>query len=354
MLDATLHCLMGDVVPHVRDCLKAGLVPMLRGSPGISKSAVFHMIADEDELLVIDARFAGYDPTDINGFPDLDRETGIASYYPLDTFPLEDRELPMNPKTGRPYRGWLVLCDELTSAPGAVQAASYKLFLDRMVGQRKLHPEVRLAAAGNLDTDNAITHEMSTALISRLINFVVLPDFKFWMKWAQGEGGIRPIITSFLEWRQNAFYTFDNAQPNQPFASPRTWEFVNSLLNVWNGNPIGKLVPIAGCINMTAVDFLAFANFRRDLPKKADIMADPTKAPIPDEYNPGPMFALTGALADWFECDKAEQWMKYIERLNGEFAVITMRSIIRKNGMAVMGIPVVSKWMDENCDALAL
>ena len=124
MLNEILHIPLGQCMPHVRDCLLAGLVPMLRGSPGIGKSAAIHAVAAEQELLVIDARFAGYDPTDINGFPDLDREKGIATYYPLETFPLEEAILPINPATDRPYKGWLLFCDELNSAPPAVQAAS--------------------------------------------------------------------------------------------------------------------------------------------------------------------------------------------------------------------------------------
>lgn len=57
---------MGEAATYVRDILAAGLVPMLRGSPGITKSAVIGETADEMNLLLIDLRFAGFDPTDIN------------------------------------------------------------------------------------------------------------------------------------------------------------------------------------------------------------------------------------------------------------------------------------------------
>lgn len=353
MLNDVLHITLGDVIPFVKDCLQAKLVPMLRGSPAIGKSAVIHAVAEDLNLCVIDARFAGYDPTDINGFPDLDREKGVASYYPLDTFPLEGQALPINKETGKAYAGWLLFCDELNSAPPAVQAASYKLFLDRMVGQRKLHAAVQICAAGNLDTDQAITHEMSTALISRLVNFVVKQDLKLWMQWAQGPGQIRSLITSYLEWRGGEhFYTFDNNEPNQTYASPRTWEFVNDLLNVWNGNPIGKLVPIAGCINLgAATDFLAFAALRGSLPKKSEVLADPVKALLPGAYDPGPMYALSGALGDWFEEQYADKLMVYINRMPADFQVVTMRNIIRRNGQQLMGQKDVSSWMQDNCDA---
>ena len=39
--------------------------------------------------------------------------------------------------------------DEITNAPMAVQAASYRLILDREVGQYKLHDKVFIASAGS-------------------------------------------------------------------------------------------------------------------------------------------------------------------------------------------------------------
>lgn len=338
---------MGEAVQHVRDILLAGLVPMLRGSPGITKSAVIQEIADEMNLCLIDNRFAGFDPTDMNGFPGLDMAKGVARYYPLENFPLDTDELPINPKTGQQYAGWLVFCDELTSAPEMVQAASYKFFLDRMVGQRPLHPLAHICAAGNHDDDQAVTVPMSTALISRLVNLSVTHDMNHWMKWAQ-KGNIRSLITSYLEWRPAAFYTFDNTNPDQPFACPRSWSFVDNLLNVWKGNPTGKTVPIAGCINAIATEFVAFAGMRATLPKKADVLANPKTALVPGSHEPGPLYALTGALGDWFEKSNAKEMMEYIERIPSEFQIVTMRNITRRQGMAVLAEPAVSAWMKAN------
>ena len=227
----------------------------------------------------------------------------------------------------------------------------YKLFLDRMVGQRKLHPLVHMCAAGNLDTDGAITHEMSTALTSRLVNFVVTEDLPFWLQWAQA-GNIRSLITSFLQYRSSLFYTFDNTQPNQPFACPRTWEFVNDLLNVWNGNPTDKLIPIAGCVNLGAAnEFLAFANLRRDLPRKDEVLANPEGCAVPGYENPGALYALTGAIGDWITEDNIGKLMKYIARIPGDFQVVTLRNAIRRK-RALLSDPEVASWIQQNANVL--
>lgn len=46
--------------------LAAGLVPFLRGSPGMGKSAMLHDIADEFGLEVIDLRLSQCAPEDLN------------------------------------------------------------------------------------------------------------------------------------------------------------------------------------------------------------------------------------------------------------------------------------------------
>lgn len=338
---------IGESVQYIRDCIAAKLVCMLHGSPGITKSAVIHEVGAENNLCIIDMRFAGFDPTDLNGFPAIDQVKGIATYYPFDTFPIESTPLPINPKTNEPYAGWLLFADELTNAPMTVQAASYKFFLDRMVGPHKLNSKCHIIAAGNLADDGAAAVDMSSALVNRIIHLRVKEDLQFWLKWAQ-KGNACSLITSYLEWRPANFYTFNKSEPDQPFASPRSWTFVDDLLKVWNRNPLGKVPVIGGAIGGVAHEFVAFAEMRRNLPKKAEIIANPTTTVVPGLDKPGPLFALSGALGDWFEKDHAKAFMEYINRLAPDFQIVTMRNIVRRQGQSIMGHPDVNAWMRAN------
>ena len=89
--------------------LRARLVPMVEGSPGIGKSSIAQQVAKEFNLKLIDIRLAQCDPTDLCGFPRIDGNK--AGYVPMDTFPLDGDEIPKG------YSGWLILFDEITSAP---------------------------------------------------------------------------------------------------------------------------------------------------------------------------------------------------------------------------------------------
>src|ERR1700741_4719508 len=177
----------------------AGLVPMIHGSPAIGKSSIVNQIAEKYHLKVIDLRLAQCDPTDLSGFPMKNGDK--ASYVPLDTFPLEGDDIPEG------YEGWLLFMDEFTSAPKAVQAAAYKVILDRMVGQNKLHKNVAICCAGNMESDNAIVEEMSTAMQSRLVHLELVVDAKEWVEWATSNN-VDYRITSFINFKPSMIYTF--------------------------------------------------------------------------------------------------------------------------------------------------
>ena len=115
-----------EAAAHLTMCFQSQLTPFLKGSPGIGKSDIYKQIAKRYQLKLIDVRLSQCDPTDLAGFPFLNGDK--ASYKPMDTFPLESDPIPAG------YKGWLILLDEINSAALAVQAASYKLTLDRMVG----------------------------------------------------------------------------------------------------------------------------------------------------------------------------------------------------------------------------
>ena len=201
-----------QAVSMITSFLKAKLVPLMVGSPGIGKSSIAKQIADQFNLKLIDIRLSQCDVTDLCGFPQI--VNNKASYVPMDTFPIEGDTVPKG------YSGWLLLFDELTSAVPALQSAAYKILLDRMVGLHHLHKHVALMAAGNLETDNAIVQPMSTALQSRLAHLELVVDSKEWVNWATSNG-IDHRITAYINFKPGNLYTFNPDHTDKTYASPR-------------------------------------------------------------------------------------------------------------------------------------
>lgn len=307
--------------------LLAGLVAHVTASPGVGKSDIINSIADEYNLLVIDFRLAQCDVTDLNGLPRF-TEDDRAEYAPFSNFPLEGDPLPINPKTGKPYDGWLLFFDELSSAPKQLQAAAYKILLDRTVGQRKLHPKVLMAAAGNKSSDRAVTHSMSTALQSRMVHLQLDVDQKEWMAWAI-DNNIDSRILGFIEWQPEKLHQFDPAHNDQTYACPRTWAFTSKLIK---GEPISieDVALLAGTISMgIAQEFIQFARIYAELPKMSDVLAHPESALVPHE--PSTRYAMATVIADHFTAATSEALCKYIRRYPVEIRVIILRIIHRRN-----------------------
>ncbi len=298
-------------------CFAAGLVPDVRSSPGLGKSDIMRSIADEYNLQLIDIRLGQCDVTDLNGLPRFTAD-GRAEYAPFTNFPLEGDELPEGKD------GWLLFFDEMSSAGKQMQAAAYKVVLDRMVGQRKLHKKVLMACAGNLESDRAVVHGMSTALQSRLIHIEMRLDHKEWMVWAV-KNQVDSRILGFLEFKPDYLHKFEPDHQDTTFACPRTWWFAHKL-TIGTAITNEDIPLLAGTVSAgVAQEFVQFAQIFADLPKIADILKDPEKAIVPDE--PSTRYAMTTVTVDHVTDKTMGALVTYIQRYSVEFQVVFLRMV---------------------------
>lgn len=332
---------ISQAIVMITKFIKAHLVPMLVGSPGSGKSQIIHQIAKEYGLKVIDLRLSQCDPTDLLGFPHIEGKK--AGYLPMDTFPIEGDVIPAG------YNGWLLFLDEFNASSPAVQAAAYKVVLDRMVGNFKLHKNVAIACAGNLETDNAIVNPMSTALQSRLAHLELVVDSKEWINWAT-ENGIDHRITSYIQFKPGNLYTFSPDHTDKTYASPRTWEFANRVLQVAEVGSPDALPMLAGTISEgVAREFLGFCKIYQDLPQMSAIILSPGTIPVPSE--PSILFALTGSISHHASEENFGSLLTYIERLPIEFQVVCLRETVRRT-KTMLAHPALQKWIATSAASL--
>lgn len=314
--------------------IKAKLVPMLAGSPGCGKSQLIYQIAERYNLKVIDLRLSQCDPTDLAGFPTI--EGNKADYVPMKHFPVEGDKIPEG------YSGWLLFLDEITSAMPDIQAAAYKLVLDRMVGSHHLHKNVAIACAGNKETDNAVAHAMSTALQSRLVHLELVVDWEEWCNWAADEG-MDHRISDFIKFKPSMLYTFSPDHSDNTYACPRTWEFTNRLLKETEVTATDALPLLAGTLSEgVAREFVTFCKIYKDLPSMKEIITNPDKITVPQE--PSVLFALTGAMAQNATETNLADLLKFINRLPSEFQVLCLKETIRRN-KALLSVPALQDWI---------
>lgn len=268
---------------------------------------------------------------------------GRAGYAPMDTFPIEGDKIPDG------YSGWLLFLDEFNSAPPSVQAAAYKLVLDRMVGGYPLHKNVAIVCAGNLETDNAIVQPMSTALQSRLVHLELAIDHKEWLEWA-AKNDVHHMITAYVNFKPGSLYSFRADHSDKTYACPRTWAFADRILKVTTDGDMDRMVLLSGALSEgVAREFLGFIKQYDHLPKIDSLISSPESILVPQE--PSVLFALAGAISHNVDEENFGQLAKFVKRMPIEFQVVCLRETMHRKAELVKH-PTLQEWIRENASEL--
>lgn len=317
--ESLYRCNPRQIRDFVKEILYAGLVPFVKGSPGVGKSSIFGSVAEELALWMIDHRLSTSDPTDLNGLPNF--VNGMARFAPFqELFPLENTPLP----DGK--QGWMIFLDEFNSAKKDVQAASYKVILDRMIGQHKLHPNVVLCLAGNLDTDRALTNTISTALQSRVVHLELEVDFDIWMQDVALKRNYDPRIIAFLSQYNSLLMDFRPDHNEKTFCCPRTWDFLNSIIK---DKPVTEdRAPLyAGTISSgVAVQFIQFTKIYQNLITVPEILRDPDNALVPGDTSL--RWATITAMLEKVDEKNFSKLATYANRYPLDFRILFFRAVL--------------------------
>ncbi|WP_319522444.1 MoxR family ATPase [uncultured Desulfosarcina sp.] len=303
------------------------------GAPGVGKSQVIAQVARQEALELVDVRAVLLDPVDLRGLPRID-DNNRACWCPPEFLP-----------TGG--KGILFL-DELNAAPPLVQAACYQLVLDRQLGEYRLPDGWSIVAAGNRETDRAVTHRMPSALANRFVHLNFKVDDTEWLAWAQ-DVGIAAEVSAFIRFRPNLLHAFDPQKDDKAFPTPRSWEFVSRIMNR-QAKVIPDLELIAGVVGEgAAAEFCGFLRIYHDLPDPQVLIDNPETAEVPED--PATLYAVCELLAEKTDSENLHGIMTYARRLPPEFSVLLVRDAARANS-AIIDTPDFNDWAIAHADVL--
>jgi MoxR-like ATPase len=282
-----------------------------------------------------DVRALLLDPVDLRGLPFLGSDG--RSKWATPEF------LPQN-------GNGILFLDELNVAPAMVQASCYQLVLDRKLGEYTLPDGWAIIAAGNRDSDRAVTTRMPTPLRNRFVHLEFEVDVQEWSEWAI-QAAIRPEVIAFLRFRPELLSAFE--RDANAFPSPRSWEFVSRILDSLDSQskPAIEHEVIAGAVGTgAATEFSAFLRMFRELPNIDAILLNPTQEPVPE--NAAAQYAVASALAQCASDTNFDRICLYLNRLPTEFRVLCVRDAsLREPGIRYSA--GYTKWAVENHDAIA-
>lgn len=319
--------------------LYANVVPFIVGAAGVGKSSLNMEIAKAHNLYPIDIRLSMLESSDLQGLPDIKGERAV--FKPFNLFPLEDTPIP----DGKD--GFLIILEELNSANKATLAASYKLILDRYVGDRKLHPKARIMCTGNRMMDKAITSNLGSALDLRLIHLQLQPTTEETLEYFFKSGFDARITTFLAQYPECLITPLADKQVNRASACPRTYEFLSKLLKYIPNDKLDANLPlIAGTIGSdNALRFVESAKHSSEIPNLSEVLDGSAELPK----------TLTGKWATvcWLvsmtKTENVKELLGYVSKFTEDFRVFYL-----KNVLSLLGKDIVKTNANVRNEALAL
>ena len=317
---------------------------MLWGPPGVGKSSIIQQITAERGWGFVDLRLLLLNPIDLRGIPYPNRDTRQADWLAPSFLPVVERDGAEG----------IILFDEITSAPRAVQAAAYQLILDRRIGEYVLPEGWRQVAAGNRAQDKGVSNQMPAPLANRMIHFELACSLEDWKFWAI-PNGIDYRVISFLNLRPELLYRFPNqAAEIKAFPSPRSWEFVHKILPSFA--QVDKAYPtVCGAVGEgPATEFIAFCRMLEQIPDADEILDGKTTA-VPE--SPDMIYACIGALINSLSSKKTTARLKnyfaFISKLMVEYQVLAINDAVKANLRTdLVTLPDFRDWVAKHTDVL--
>ena len=311
------------------------------GAPGIGKSSIVKQIAEEKKMQFLDLRLSLLDPTDLKGIPFFNAETKEGVWAKPSFLPSKEGS-----------RGILFL-DEINTAPPAVQASAYQLILDRRVGEYELPEGWSIVAAGNRENDRGVVYKMPPPLANRFVHFEMEVDFNDWKAWAYA-AKIESAIIAYLAYDKSMLFTFDATSNEKSFATPRSWEYVDSIVKSGIETEL-ILDSISGAVGReAAIGYLSFKKVMKDLPDLNRII-DGSLLELNEEDSKVMMalaIGLVNALIENPSEEAVDNVLKFSLLLPGEFSIMLVKDM-QQNSIDVEGSEVWGEWVREFAYLLA-
>ena len=194
--------------------LQVGLVRpvFIWGAPGIGKSAIVEQFDAELGLPCVCLTGSQLAPEDLIGVPQIVNGTSVLC----------------PPRCLVQKEPFCLFLDELNACSLEVQKAFYSLILERRIGEYHLPDGSIVVGAGNRMQDNAITRQLPSALINRMVHVELRPSSRVWLEWA-AENGIHPYVYDYLCARPDHLWS-QPTKTEEPFSSPRSWHMLSDAL----------------------------------------------------------------------------------------------------------------------------
>lgn len=224
-------------------------MPMcLVGPPGVGKTAIVEEVAREQKAHLCVIPLSCYDASELKGIPRVVDLNDLRKSHPhlvrengsgLVTYYAHNFEFPA---TDDPDL-WIFFFDEFNTVPPSTQVPIFQATQKRcLTGSYRFPKHNRIVLAGNRPKDSEAVQPIPSPIISRTNLHELTFDHREWLEWGRH---IHPGIRAFVGNNPDrlCYFTKEMIDAVQPYATPRTWDYANTILKAYPDDVLANAGP---------------------------------------------------------------------------------------------------------------
>ena len=235
----------------LKDAYGAYEIPVIRqrpilllGAPGIGKTQIMEQIARECGIGLVSYTITHHTRQSAIGLPFISEmeyggEKKAVTEYTMSEIVASIYEKMK--KTG--LREGILFIDEINCVSETLAPAMLQFLQCKTFGNHPIPEGWVIVAAGNPPEYNKSVRDFDVVTLDRVKKIEVEPDYEAFREYAV-KARIHPAVISYLDARPASFYQMETTVDGKSFATPRGWEDLSRLLEVYEklGKPVDKEV----------------------------------------------------------------------------------------------------------------
>ena len=206
---------------------------LLMGPPGIGKTQIMQQIAEETGVGLVSYTLTHHTRQSALGLPFIDKvmlggeERTVTAYTMSEIIASVYREMERTD-----VKEGILFLDEINCISETLTPMMLQFLQCKTFGNQQLPAGWVVVAAGNPPEYNKSVRDFDVVTLDRVKKITVEPDYRVWKEYAFKEN-IHPAILSYLELRNNCFYQMETTIDGKQFATPRGWEDLSRIMEVY-------------------------------------------------------------------------------------------------------------------------
>ena len=206
---------------------------LLLGAPGIGKTQIMEQAARECGVALVAYTITHHTRQSAIGLPFISKKEYGGREYSATEYTMSEIVASIyNRMSETGLSEGILFIDEINCVSETLAPAMLQFLQGKTFGNQKVPEGWVIVTAGNPPEYNKSVREFDVVTLDRVKKILVEPDYQTWREYAYKEN-MHPAILSYLELRNNCFYQMETTIDGKQFATPRGWEDLSRMMEVY-------------------------------------------------------------------------------------------------------------------------